>query len=67
MYTLLKQDVILSKVKARISKTTYKYSIEIPENTNNENRLDRENNNSLWQDSLAKEIIDIVIDFELLT
>ena len=29
-YTLRKRDVILSKVKARIRKTTYKYGIEIP-------------------------------------
>ena len=60
-YTLRKQDVILSNVKARIRKTTQKYGIEIPTNINHANRLDRENNNTLWRDTLANEITNIGI------
>jgi hypothetical protein len=65
-YTLRKRDVILSKVKARIRKTTHKYGIEMPLNIDHANRLDRENGNSLWRDALAKEMTEVGIAFEVL-
>ena len=52
-YVLRKRDVILSKMKARIRKTTHKYGIEIPVNLNHAFALDRENGNTLWRDGLA--------------
>ena len=66
LYTLPKQGVILSKVKACIHKTTHKYGIKMPANIDHANKLNRENNNTLWRDALAKEMTDIGIDFELL-
>ena len=65
-YTLRKRDVILSKVKARIRKTTHKYGIEMPLNIDNANKLDRENGNALWRDALAKEMTEVGIAFEVL-
>ena len=65
-YVLRKRDVILSKVKARIRKTTHKYGVEIPMSLKHAYELDRENGNSLWRDSLGKEMLNIGIAFEIL-
>jgi len=46
-YTLQKRDVILSKVKARIRKTTHKYGIKVPTGIEHTKKLDRENGNTL--------------------
>ena len=42
------------------------YGIEILTNINHANSLDRENNNTLWRDAVAKEMTKIGIDFDLL-
>ena len=55
-YTLRKRDVILSKIKARIRKTTHKYGIEITTNLTHANEIDRKNKNHFWRDALAKEM-----------
>jgi hypothetical protein len=65
-YTMRKRDIILSKIKARIRKTTHKYGVEIPTNIEHAYRLDRENGNSLWRDGLAKEMTEVGIAFEVL-
>ena len=39
-YTLRKRDIILSKIKARIRKTTHKYGVELPTSIEHANRLD---------------------------
>ncbi len=62
-YVLRKRDVILSKMKARIRKTTHKYGVEIPVNLNHAYELDRENGNTLWRDGLAKEMLNVGIAF----
>jgi hypothetical protein len=66
-YVLRKRDVILSKIKARIRKTTRKYGVEIPVNLKHTYELDRENGNTLWRDGLAKEMLSIGIAFEILS
>ena len=40
-----KQDAIISKVKARIGKTTHKYGIEIPTSTTHAEDLYKKNYN----------------------
>jgi hypothetical protein len=47
-YTLFKCDIILSKIKARIRKTTHKYGVEIPTSVKHAYRLNRENGDGLW-------------------
>jgi hypothetical protein len=53
-YTMWKCDIILSKIKARIWKTTHKYGIEVPVGITHAMKTDTENENSLWKDALAK-------------
>jgi hypothetical protein len=65
-YTLRKRDIILSKINARIRKTTHKYGIEIPTSVENANELDRSNSNTLWKDALAKEMTEVGVAFEVL-
>ena len=65
-YTLRKRDVILSKIKARIRKTTHKYGIEIPTNVHHANDIDRKNGNHFWRDALAKEMTEVGVAFEVL-
>ena len=66
MSTLRNKYVIISKVKARVRKMTNNYGIEMPKKINDANRLDRENKDTLWRDTLAKEITEIGITFEVL-
>ena len=65
-YTLRKRDVILSKVKARIHKTTQKYGIEIPTSVENAYEIDTKNNNDLWQKAIDKEMTNVSVAFQVL-
>jgi hypothetical protein len=65
-YTLRKRDIILSKVKARIRKTTHKYGIEIPTSVEHAYKLDERNGNTFWRDALAKEMTEVGVAFEVL-
>ena len=65
-YTLRKRDVILSKVKARICKTTHKYGIEIPTSVENAHEIDVKNNNDLWRKAIDKEMTNVSVAFQVL-
>ena len=65
-YTLRKRSVILSKLKARIRKTTHKYGIEIPRDVSHAYVIDRSNGNTLWKDAISKEMTNVGIAFEVL-
>jgi hypothetical protein len=65
-YTLRKRDIILSKIKARIQKTTHKFCIEVPTSMEHAFAIDKKNGNTLWRDALAKEMTEIGIAFEVL-
>jgi hypothetical protein len=65
-YNLRKRDIILSKIKARVHKTTHKYGVEVPTSIEHAYKLDRENGNTLWRDALALEMTEIGVAFEVL-
>jgi hypothetical protein len=65
-YTLRKRDIILSKIKALIRKTTHKYSVEVTTSIQHAYKVNRENGNTLWRDMLALEITKIGVAFEVL-
>jgi hypothetical protein len=65
-YTLQKRDIILSKVNAPIRKTTHKYGIEVPTSIEHSLAMDKENGNTLWKDTLAKEMTELGVAFEVL-
>jgi hypothetical protein len=65
-YTLRKRDIILSKTKARIRKTTHKNGIELPTSQPHSQDIDKKNGNTFWKDALAKEMTEVGIAFEVL-
>ena len=46
-YVIRKRDVILSKLKARIRKTTHKYGIEVPTSLEHAYEIDQENKDTI--------------------
>ena len=64
--TLRRRNAILSAVKARMSKKTHKYGIEIPRNVEHARVLDRANGNTFWMDALRKEMHNVGVAFEIL-
>ena len=65
-YTLRKRDIILSKIKARIRKTTHKYRIELPTSIKHSLEIDKRNANNLWKDVLATEMTEVGVAFDML-
>ena len=64
--TLRKRDAIVAAVGARIRKTTHKYGVEIPKDVYQSRELDKRNENTMWMDVLAKEMLNVGIAFEVL-
>ena len=65
-YTLKKCDTIIASVKKRIVKTTHRYGIEIPSSWDHATKIDKKNGNQLWHDTLAKEIKNVGVVFDVL-
>jgi hypothetical protein len=69
-YVMRKRDIIVSMVKACVCRTTHKYGIEMPapgqDILQNAIDLDRKNGDTLWKDSLAKEMGSLNIAFQYL-
>ena len=65
-YTLRKRDIIISKLTARLRKTTHKYDIEIPTSIDHAKALYAANANRLRQDALEKEMFNIEVAFQIL-
>jgi hypothetical protein len=61
-----RRDIILSKIKARIRKTTHRYGIELPVGIKHAMQTDTANENTLWKDALAKEMTEVGVCFEVL-
>ena len=64
-YTLRKKDAILNAVKARHKNISVKYGIKRPSTVGEAHDLDKENNNTLWQDAISLEMGTILpaLDF----
>ena len=65
-YKSRKGDIIISKVKARIRKTSHKYGIEIPTSVKDANDIDIRNNNNFWRDAILKEMMEVRIYVKVL-
>ena len=64
--TLRKRDVIISKVKSRIRKTTHKYGIKMATSVDHAYEIDKGNGNTLWHNAIKKEMTNVRIAFEVL-
>ena len=61
-----KREVILTAVKNWIRKTTHKYGIEIPRDVEHAHEIDSRNGNTMWRDTLKKEMYNVGVAFEIL-
>jgi hypothetical protein len=65
-YVLVKCNRIISTVNRCYQKHAHKYGIEIPNSFDNCVRLDQENGNTLWQDTIRQEMSKVRIAFRTL-
>ena len=63
-HVLKKRDKIIASVKARVSRTTHKYGIEVPRSVQHAQELDRLNGNTFWMDALQLEMTTINVAFD---
>jgi hypothetical protein len=56
----------ISAVTKRYHNPTHKFGIEVPNNLDDCMRLDKENDNTIWQDAARKEMKNFRIAFKIL-
>jgi hypothetical protein len=65
-HVLKKRSRIIADVTKRYHKRTHKFGIEVPKNWDDCARVEKENNNNLWQDVVRKEMKNVRIVFKIL-
>ena len=65
-YTLKKRDQIFAKVKERFLKNPQKFGVEVPTLAEEAYKLDKKNNNTLWRETIKKEMTNVSISFHIL-
>ena len=63
-YVLRKRERIINKVKTKYWRTTHKYGVRLPKSVADAVRIDRENGNTFWQDSLNNEMSKAKVAYE---
>jgi hypothetical protein len=65
-YTLEKLDRIIAKVNSRYLKRTHKFGIEVPKSVKQSMRLGKKNQDTYWEDAIAKEMKEVKVTFKIL-
>jgi hypothetical protein len=65
-HVLKKRTRISAAVTKRYHKRTHKFGIEVPKSWDDSVRLDKDNDNTLWQDAVRKEMQNVRIAFKIL-
>jgi hypothetical protein len=65
-YVLKKRSRVIAAVTKRYHKHTHKFGIEVPKSWDDCMRLDKENDNTLWQDTVRMEMKNVIIAFKIL-
>jgi hypothetical protein len=65
-HVLKKRSIIIADVKNLYHKRNHKFGIEVPKSCDDSVRLDKENDNTLWQDAVRKEMKNVRILFKIL-
>ena len=61
---LQKKKVLLSKIKSKYWQRTHKYGIRIPKSVEEALQIDKENNNTLWEDGIKEEMNRVMVSFK---
>jgi hypothetical protein len=65
-YVLQKRTVSIAAVTKHYNKRTQKFGIEVPKSWDDCLKLDKENDNTLWQDAVSKEMKNVIVAFKIL-
>jgi hypothetical protein len=65
-HVLQKRTRSIAAVTKRYHKRTHKFGIEVPKSWDDCVKLDKENDNTLWQDEVRKEMKNVRIAFKIL-
>jgi hypothetical protein len=65
-HVLKKRRRIISALTKHYHKRTHKFGIEFPKSWDDCVRIDKENDNTLWQDELSKEMKNVQIAFNIM-
>jgi hypothetical protein len=65
-HVLKKRSRIIASVTKRYHKRTHKFRIEVPKSWDDCVRLHKENDNTLWQDAVRKEMKKVRIKFKII-
>jgi hypothetical protein len=65
-YVLKKRTKIIAAATKRYHNRTHKFGIEVPKSWDDCVNLDKENDNTLWQDAVRKEMKNVRIAFKIL-
>ena len=57
---------IISAVKSRVQNATHKYGIELPKSDEHVKKIDENNGNQFWKDTIDKEMKNVDVYFEIL-
>lgn len=63
-HVLKKKKIIIAKIKSAYWQTTHKYGMKIPKTVQEALAIDKENGDTLWWDSIIKEMDNVRIAFE---
>jgi hypothetical protein len=64
-HVLQKRTIIITAVTKRYHKRTHRFGIEVPKSWDDCVKLDKENDNTLWQDAVRKEMMNVRIAFKI--
>jgi hypothetical protein len=65
-HVLKKRSRIIAAATKRYHKRTHKFGVEVPKRWDDCVRLDKENENTLWQDAVRKEMKNVRTAFQIL-
>jgi hypothetical protein len=65
-HVLQKSTRITAAVTKRYNKRNHKFGIEVPKSWDGYVKLEKENNNTLWQDEVRKDMKNVRIAFKIL-
>ena len=63
-YVIKKRSRIINRVRPKYWERTHKYGLEVPKQIEDAKRIDAENGDTQWQDSISKEMTNVMIAFE---
>ena len=59
-----KRNRIIAKVKSKYWIRTHKFIIQVPKSVQEAKRIDEQNSDKLWWDSICKEMSNVRVAFE---